>query len=142
MLSRAAQTYNVFFFEEPVFETFTTPHLRVQQTDCGVTVLLPCLPQGLSALEISHAQRVLIDEFLQAHPQAPRILWYYTPMALTFTRHLQAQVRIYDNMDELSAFKNAPPALLALEDELFKRCDIVFTGGISLFEAKRSVTCA
>ncbi|MBD0326041.1 MAG: glycosyltransferase, partial [Pyrinomonadaceae bacterium] len=34
-------------------------------------------------------------------------------------------------------FKNAPPALREHEQELFKRADLVFTGGQSLYEAKR-----
>ena len=46
-------------------------------------------------------------------------------------------------MDELSAFRGAPQSLLTLEDELFRRCDLVFTGGHSLYEAKQSAmpTC-
>ncbi|WP_375393414.1 UDP-galactopyranose mutase [uncultured Sphingomonas sp.] len=40
-------------------------------------------------------------------------------------------------MDELSAFKNAPPELLARERALLEQADIVFTGGTSLYEAKR-----
>jgi UDP-galactopyranose mutase len=40
-------------------------------------------------------------------------------------------------MDEVSAFRNAPRALRDREAELFKRADLVFTGGQSLYEAKR-----
>ena len=40
-------------------------------------------------------------------------------------------------MDELSAFKGAPRALKDYETELLKRADLVFTGGQSLYEAKR-----
>src|SRR3712207_9301927 len=40
-------------------------------------------------------------------------------------------------MDELSAFAGAPPELLIREKELFNRADLVFTGGHSLYEAKR-----
>ena len=32
------------------------------------------------------------------------VLWYYTPMALPFTRHLAPRAVVYDCMDELSAF--------------------------------------
>jgi len=42
-------------------------------------------------------------------------------------------------MDELSAFKNAPPELVEMEKRLFQRADIVFTGGQSLYEAKRGM---
>jgi UDP-galactopyranose mutase len=41
-------------------------------------------------------------------------------------------------MDELSAFAGAPPELQVLERELFTRADVVFTGGHSLYEAKRA----
>ena len=40
-------------------------------------------------------------------------------------------------MDELSAFKNAAPELPVLEASLMKRADLVFTGGQSLYEAKK-----
>jgi glycosyltransferase involved in cell wall biosynthesis len=40
-------------------------------------------------------------------------------------------------MDELSKFKFAPVKLLELEQELIDRSDVVFTGGSSLYEAKK-----
>ena len=40
-------------------------------------------------------------------------------------------------MDELSLFHGAPPALRALERQLLARADLVFTGGRSLYEAKK-----
>ncbi|HEV8247035.1 MAG TPA: glycosyltransferase, partial [Polyangiaceae bacterium] len=43
---------------------------------------------------------------------------------------------VYDCMDELSVFRTAPPRLRELEAELFRRADVVFAAGESLFEAK------
>src|SRR3712207_3005286 len=40
-------------------------------------------------------------------------------------------------MDELANFRFAPPQLLDLERELFASADVVFTGGYSLYEAKK-----
>ena len=40
-------------------------------------------------------------------------------------------------MDELSAFAARRPMLLEQERELLQRADLVFTGGHSLYEAKR-----
>src|SRR5690606_1289697 len=51
---------------------------------------------------------------------------------------LSASAIIYDCMDELSAFKNASPHLIKRENELFGVADIVFTGGPSLYESKKS----
>ena len=79
----------------------------------------------------------MIDRLFAEHGIDQHILWYYTPMAMSWTRHLQAAATVYDCMDELSAFKGAPLALKELEAELFKRADLVFTGGRSLYEVKR-----
>jgi hypothetical protein len=41
------------------------------------------------------------------------MLWYYTPMALDASRHLtSSRAVVYDCMDELSAFRGAPPDLI------------------------------
>ncbi len=58
-------------------------------------------------------------------------------MMLPFSRHLDADVTVYDAMDELSKFRFAPAQLLDLEQELIDRADLVFTGGSSLYEAKK-----
>jgi len=67
----------------------------------------------------------------------PLIAWYYTPMMLPFSRHIDADVTVFDAMDELSKFKFAPTMLLNLEQELIDAADLVFTGGSSLYEAKK-----
>jgi UDP-galactopyranose mutase len=59
-------------------------------------------------------------------------------MALEFfPNSISTAAVVYDCMDELSMFKNAPPQLQILEDRLLRMADVVFTGGVSLFEAKR-----
>jgi len=45
---------------------------------------------------------------------------------------------VYDCMDELSAFKFAPPDLIQNEKALFAKADIVFTGGHSIYEHKKN----
>jgi glycosyltransferase involved in cell wall biosynthesis len=137
LLSRAARQYRVLFIEEPLFKAAVTPHTEVSHRPGGVTVAVPILPEGLSEAQIMRWQRKLVDKLLAREPDAGRIFWYYTPMALAFSSHLECDLCIYDNMDELSAFRGASPELLAFEDELFARADLVFTGGMSLYEAKR-----
>ncbi|ULT40068.1 hypothetical protein KRR40_35225 [Niabella defluvii] len=66
------------------------------------------------------------------------IFWYYTPMALPFSRHLEPMLTVYDCMDELSAFKFAPPALLELERELLSKATLVFTGGRVYMSIKKA----
>ncbi len=68
------------------------------------------------------------------------IFWYYTPMALPFSRHLEPMLTVYDCMDELSAFKFAPPALLELERELLSKATLVFTGGRVYMSIKKQAS--
>lgn len=65
------------------------------------------------------------------------VLWFYSPMALPLGDELEPRAVIYDCMDELASFLNAPAALKSREVELLKRADIVFTGGPSLYRAKK-----
>ena len=58
-------------------------------------------------------------------------------MALAFTRHLKPLAVVYDCMDELSAFGVRRRRCGSARRELLRRADVVFTGGQSLYEAKR-----
>src|SRR3546814_15282089 len=70
--------------------------------------------------------------------QGRLVRWYYTPMMLPFSEHVSADCVVYDCMDELANFRNAPPQLLALEERLLESADLVFTGGYSLYEDRKS----
>jgi glycosyltransferase involved in cell wall biosynthesis len=138
LLMRAAKHYRIIVVEEPAYKPAVTAHIEISHRSGGITIALPVLPEGLSEAEAIRAQRRLVDQLLAREPEAGRIFWYYTPMALAFTAHLECDLCVYDNMDELSAFRGASQELLALEQKLFDKADLVFTGGMSLYEAKRS----
>lgn len=134
LLTRAAARFDVTYVEEPLVEAGADPSWRTVATD-GITVATPILPEGLSDAMRHLALEALIDRLPAA--RAPRVAWYYTPLALDFTRRLKADVTVYDNMDELTLFHGADSRIALLEAELMARADVVFTGGHSLFEAKR-----
>ena len=130
LMSRFAREREVWFFEEPVHHP--TAELRV--TVCprtGVYVVTPMLPDPGSI----EAQRDMLNELLQRTGTATG--WYYTPMALRFSADVAWASVVFDVMDELSAFRFAPAELVALETKLMRRADVVFTGGASLYEARR-----
>ena len=77
---------------------------------------------------------MLIDTAIPVDP----VLWFYTPMMLGFADRVRAETIVYDCMDELSAFAFADPLLVEREAELIRRADVMFTGGYSLYEAKRA----
>ena len=123
----------MYYVEEPLYGPDSTPHLELQQSG-RVTVVVPHLPHGAAHGETLTA---LLDELMMSEGIERYVLWYYTPMALEFTAHLKPEAIIYDCMDELSAFANAPAELKLREAELLQRATMVFTGGQSLYEAKR-----
>jgi UDP-galactopyranose mutase len=137
LMARFAKHMHVFYIEEPIIDDGAKPSLVVRTTSSRVKVCVPHLPHGTDADAAVHAQRVLVDELCLKEGVRDPILWYYTPMAGAFSDHLRGSVVIYDCMDELSAFKFAPPALREQERTLLRRADLVFTGGYSLYEAKR-----
>ena len=128
LLSRCARERRVLFVEEPTFDA-DSPRLDVTQHADGVEVLVPRLPAGRSEAEHQAMQRRLLDAHLRERQSRRFVLWYYTPMMLAFTDHLQPLAVVYDCMDELANFHGAPPSLRELEAELFRRADLVFTGG-------------
>jgi len=136
LLNRCAVKQRVFFIEEPIFIPEPVGRWEINQDESGVIVAVPHLPQGLTQEAININLQGLIDNLLAEQEINKYISWYYTPMALGFTEHLQPVAIVYDCMDELSAFKGAPPALKTYEAELFRRADLVFTGGQSLYESK------
>ena len=137
LLKRCARDRRVFFVEEPVFDNGSM-RLDVSERDPNLKVVVPHLPEGLrseiakTAVLHDMVQRLLVENNIHQY-----LAWYYTPMALDFTRHLKPLAVIYDCMDELSAFRGAPECLTLRERELFQTADLVFTGGQTLYEAKR-----
>jgi UDP-galactopyranose mutase len=140
LLTRAARDHDVVLVEEPIFKPgISAPRLERHPVPEGVTVAVPVLPEGMEGDRAAavDAQRALLDGLLAPEAGRRLIAWFYTPMALEFAGHLAPDATVYDCMDELSAFRGAPPQMLRLEQELLDRSDLVFTGGRSLYEAKR-----
>ena len=96
------------------------------------------MPEDLPLATAAAEQRRLVMNLLCPQEVERPILWFYTPMALQYADAITPAATVYDCMDELSAFKDAPAELHRLEAELLQQADVVFTGGISLDEAKRA----
>lgn len=136
LMSRCARERRVFFVEEPA--PFDGPaHLEMEKDPSGVIIVKPFLSHRLNEEETNAAMEKLVNPLFEEVGN-DFILWYYTPMALHFSRHLEPVLTIYDCMDELSLFKGAPAKLQELEKELISRADLIFTGGQTLYESKRN----
>jgi glycosyltransferase involved in cell wall biosynthesis len=137
LMSRMAKHFRVFFVEEPFFDT-DEGYLDTRQEQENLWIIVPHLPPGLTESEAGKQIDQLLYGYLSAHDFKDFIAWYYTPMAYRAESVFSAELVIYDCMDELSAFRFAPPSLKEKEKNLMDRADIVFTGGYSLYEAKKS----
>ena len=100
------------------------------------TSVFPQIPGDLSHASHDTIMKLLLNNLMTEQRISDFLLWYYTPMALSFSTHLQPRLTVFDCMDELSAFKDAPQEMKDREAELLSRADLVFTGGQSLYEAK------
>jgi UDP-galactopyranose mutase len=138
LLSRLGQRWSVVFFEEPVHEIDCEPWLEVLYPCIGVTVLRAHTP--ISEPGFADAQFPVLTALLKAwladNQEEGMAAWLYTPMALPLVQGLEPGAIVYDCMDQLGAFKNAPERLMDRERTLLDLADVVFTGGPSLQREK------
>ncbi|MGZ5248428.1 MAG: glycosyltransferase family 1 protein [Flavitalea sp.] len=136
LLSRFSKHQRVFFIEEPIFHD-ADDQLQIENYNENLYIVTPLIKAGLPEEQVLERQKEFISDLFTKMNVSRFISWYYTPMALPFTDHLAPEKVVYDCMDELSAFKFAPPQLTQLEKDLFKKADVVFTGGNSIYEFKK-----
>jgi UDP-galactopyranose mutase len=133
VLSRIAATHPVIVVEEPLAGDAAA--FELSRPAPGVLRAVPRVADaalGFDGVDPARLRERLHEEGVGAH-----VAWLYTPMALPLATALAPSLVVYDCMDELSLFKDAPPALMEREDRLFALADVVFTGGPSLYAAKK-----
>jgi UDP-galactopyranose mutase len=138
LLNRFAVNNRVFVIEEPVFES-ESDFYEISKPDdnANLWVVVLHVAKNSTGEKRNHTLKALLDSCMYSNKIHKYILWYYSPMALAYTNHLYPSLIVYDCMDELSAFKSPPPQIKEMEASLLKCADIVFTGGHSLYKAKR-----
>ncbi|HLL61786.1 MAG TPA: glycosyltransferase [Propionibacteriaceae bacterium] len=148
---RAEHGARTWYVEEPVPSDVSEPTLGTEQRGDVVRVWLevpraPGQPEFLGfdapGAEVYPA---LLREFVSAAggTSRPDVL-LYTPMAYEIADALEPARLVYDVMDDLSSFKDAPRGLVLRQRLLLSRADLVFTGGRSLHRAAsahRSAGC-
>lgn len=150
ILSRLAQRYPVLYVNEPELSAASgQPYLKQVADQDNVSAWQPMFPDRRDVLENWRAVYVgLVQELLVRRQWAeqqglalslrrPLILWFYTPVPYYFLDHFAADVVVYDVMDELANFKGASSDLREREAYLLGQADLVFTGGLSMYEARQ-----
>lgn len=137
LLTRFSEIFNTYFLEEQIQDAKGKAYLNISKRLPNLWVVVPHIQSGLSKAQEKLVMKQLMDNFMENEDGEDFLFWYYTPMALSFTEQLNPGLVVYDCMDELSLFKNAPTELKDLEKRLMAKSDVVFTGGHSLYEAKK-----
>lgn len=138
LLTRFSKHQKVFYIEEPFYNSERTEYtIHADSDHPNVSIIVPHICAGTPDYERNLILKELMDEIILKEGIKNYICWYYSPMMLAWSDHLLPELIIYDCMDELSAFKFAPLELKTIEKELMNIADVVFTGGRSLYEAKK-----
>lgn len=136
LLTRFSTKMRVFYIEEPIF--INEPDFcQLTQSEENIWVVVPHIQRDISEQELIRRQKKLLFDLFAEKEIENYIFWYYSPLFLSISDSFEPKLIVYDCMDELSAFKFAPEGLKRSEEELFKKADLVFTGGHSLYEAKK-----
>jgi Glycosyl transferases group 1 len=137
LMTRYARNRRVFFVEEPIFDDTPATRITIDVHD-GVHVVVPHVPRAFGETESIPARRAALDQLLARERITRYVLWYCTPLALRFSSHLAPAGVAYDCIEELSTSSGAATELPALERELLRRADVVFAGGLALYEARKA----
>ncbi len=137
LMSRFAQDMPVFFIEEPhVLDE--PPMLEVSERGENLYRCIPTIPPNTAPEVADNIIRGLVNGLVSKYRSRTYLNWFYSPMMVEWARDLRPAATVYDCMDELTGFRGAPPELRRREADLFDLADVVFTGGHSLYEAKRN----
>ena len=134
LISRVGRGHETWFVEEPMpLDGVDAPRLRRKRCGNVVRVWLE-VPGPERHCDFGDpaaaAYASLLQKLLGA--RADRLAWIYTPMALDLATALRPSLVVYDVMDNLAAFADAPDGLADRHRVLLRQADVVFTGGRSL----------
>lgn len=136
LMTLLAKHYPIVFVEEPMYHE-TDTFMKTYIPAPGILVCQPHTPVDMPGFHDDHLPYLhkLMRQLVRDYDD--HIAWFYTPMAVPLLQELHPCLIVYDCMDELSAFKNAPKQILQRENAVLKLADIVFAGGQSLYRSKR-----
>lgn len=141
LISRIGADRKVWFVEEPTpTPGVTEPRLVTEDVGAVTRVWLEVPDLGRH-----HTfEDTFLDDYVRLLPDLvgtadDRIAWLYTPLALDVARAMEADVLVYDVMDDLASFKDAAPELVVRQRQALREADVVFAGGRSLHRSVLSL---
>lgn len=141
VMTRLTKHYDVWYVDPPhISDVIATPELRELRVDQGVRVLRPIFPahQVAQADGYWEAWYSLLPDLLR-RVGSETIVWVFSPYADGLVERAKPyiQLAVYDCMDDLASFRGASPEMRQRESNLLRLVDLVFTGGHSMYEARK-----
>ncbi len=137
IMTRLATLNKIIFIEEAIdhinSQDSTSPHAHIFFPLPGITVVQPYRNKNGETTEL----KTILEAIMIQQQISQPVLWFYSPAWVNIIDEVDHSLVVYDCMDELSAFKGAATSLISEEKLLLDKADVVFTGGKSLFEAKK-----
>jgi glycosyltransferase involved in cell wall biosynthesis len=140
LVGRLAQGRRTWFVEEPRHGFVRAPHLVTEDAGPVTRVWLE-IPHGDELNAWSTPQAAWVAPLMDAliGPGVARDVWLYAPTAVQIARALHPRVLVYDVMDDLASFADAPPEMELRMRLALDIADIAFAGGPSLYRSAASV---
>ena len=139
LISRLGRARRTWFVEEPRTADVFEPRLHVEDAGVVQRVWLE-LPQAITLHGWSTPEADRVVPMLEALlGERPRDVWVYAPTAVDVAEALAPRLLVYDVMDDLSSFADAPPEMLLRMRRCLDRADVVFAGGRSLHRSATAV---
>jgi glycosyltransferase involved in cell wall biosynthesis len=125
LISRMAKDHKILLIEEPWFREHEEGS-RLTKVNENLHVLQP------NVRHIEEIETVLAEYTGKKAATG----WFYSASFVPLLNYFEFDAIVYDCMDELTLFKNAPEKLIEQERYLMSNANVVFTGGKSLYESK------
>lgn len=142
LMSRFADSCRVIYVDPPELRAGSEPPFLQEGSGAeNVPVLRPIFP----ADQIDSSNHAYRSMWLSLLPSvldlagANTILWVFSPLAdyLVAAALPQVKLAVYDCMDDLASFKDGTAEMRVREAHLLTLVDLVFTGGRSMYEARK-----
>ena len=135
-VSRSRRTW---FVEEPLAANVSEPILRTEDHGAVTRVWLE-VPGPERHIDFAADEAWVYGTELRRllGARRERTVWLYTPSAYDLARAIGHDLLVYDVMDDLASFKNAPEGLRGAHRAALSAADVVFAGGRSLYRSVRA----
>ena len=147
LMTRFATRCRVIYVDPPDFAPHGAPLALMERLGMReVRVIRPEFPGTRlqeGDAEYDGYQRMWLELLPQVLDEAGpnTILWIFSPMADFLVARARERVKltVYDCMDDLASFRSGTEELRHREARLLQHVDLLFTGGYSMYEARKNL---